>query len=1060
MRSGAGSAAVATTGVASTSGDARLPQWHQPQKDQTHGTKSLQTQQTQYSHSQSPSRKQQQSASSDSGDGDDGDERSDVDDDHDGAGSRTGKRKRLISVSCELCKQRKVKCDRGQPACGWCTRNGAACEYKERKKPGLRAGYGRELEARLDKLEAVLRRHSEVLHITFDAAGQPVGPPAIKAPPPNLPNLVALNNGQSGSVHSTRTGTEDRSAPQDHAMTSAMFGRVDTAQTPQAEAALFLQKPSTFSFSSGPGPAPTGGAPAIPGRHGSVNGSDIGMVSPSAINGSGGNGAAYGPGSGPISGISPSHHAQSSPLPTPTTRDYFGASARQGVAGSGTVTSSPLTNMAAGSKSLLGSDQDLPPYDLSYALVDLYFKHINTWCPLLQRIPTIEALFGAGMTDETNNILLHAIVATTLRFSTDARLTEEKRQRYYNISKNRVLLYGMQNMSVKALQAMVILALDFCGSSNGPPSWNMMALITRAVVQLGLAVEATANAAPVPLAPSYASVCTFRAIILPAPKDFAEEELRRRLFWVVYLLDRYATMTSASDFTLDDRDIDRSLPCRDDLWTRNQKVETRLLLTDHLRGSINEGPGSLGANGFEPEAGGPSGFNGKPENLGAFSYYMEILGILTKIHHFLKQPVDISSLTDVEQWQMRYRELDQTLNSWKAGLPSEYGNMAKLFQPNGAKAVTCGWIMLHMTYRTATIRLHASSAYPTTRSPIFAPSYSASQRCQSAVENMAQLCEFAVANNLLSKLGPPFAFSLWVAARLYLVHGSTVEHKLNARVYFLVDTLRAMGRYWPVAGRYCALLQRVLDECGDSERQGDQDHAPPQSPPPLTTIQVLAHMRRTAFDLDLLLNSQQPPHGASGHGFFGGPSLGHYAHDNRESSLGRPGAAMISHTMSRLPGHAPAQAQTPQPKELDYLEVFDFFNVPRLPFGFLTDSGSGSGSGNRMPMVSGMNNGPPGSLRHHAAGDATDSGSGAAGNSRGDAADSGTSASISHRIASSQGGHNGGGDVTENAVAATANANGDMSFGNDFNMTDFVIDANRDWLYKQDRSGKFTMDKF
>jgi len=28
-------------------------------------------------------------------------------------------------------------------------RNGHICEYRERKKPGLRAGYGRELEARL-----------------------------------------------------------------------------------------------------------------------------------------------------------------------------------------------------------------------------------------------------------------------------------------------------------------------------------------------------------------------------------------------------------------------------------------------------------------------------------------------------------------------------------------------------------------------------------------------------------------------------------------------------------------------------------------------------------------------------------------------------------------------------------------------------------------------------------------------------------------------------------------------------------------------------------------------
>jgi hypothetical protein len=52
------------------------------------------------------------------------------DDDHDGwsagdastgdeaARSQSGKRKReKLSVSCETCKQRKVKCDRGHPAC-------------------------------------------------------------------------------------------------------------------------------------------------------------------------------------------------------------------------------------------------------------------------------------------------------------------------------------------------------------------------------------------------------------------------------------------------------------------------------------------------------------------------------------------------------------------------------------------------------------------------------------------------------------------------------------------------------------------------------------------------------------------------------------------------------------------------------------------------------------------------------------------------------------------------------------------------------------------------------
>jgi hypothetical protein len=72
-------------------------------------------------------------------------------------GSRKRRRTtRPLSVSCETCKQRKVKCDRGEPSCGWCMKNSQRCEYKERKKPGLRAGYGRELEAKLAEQAAMI----------------------------------------------------------------------------------------------------------------------------------------------------------------------------------------------------------------------------------------------------------------------------------------------------------------------------------------------------------------------------------------------------------------------------------------------------------------------------------------------------------------------------------------------------------------------------------------------------------------------------------------------------------------------------------------------------------------------------------------------------------------------------------------------------------------------------------------------------------------------------------------------------------------------------------------
>ncbi|KND88888.1 putative transcriptional regulatory protein [Tolypocladium ophioglossoides CBS 100239] len=769
------------------------------------------------------------------------------DDDHDNDGAeRSGKRRRLVSVSyvpllppaalCRLglrsdcpavpmspprppstCPCCFVKCDRGQPSCSWCTRNGAVCEYKERKRPGLRAGFGKELQERMDRLEAILKSHSDIIQASIISNPQTsLSVASIRNSNPSLPS--------------------DHGTPRDpHHIYTARPSEPVT--TPQADNALYLQKQASFTPNS-QGAANFGVPPTPP--------------VPDAFR--------------------PQLHMANVPasvqLPpiqsTPHGQDYCGP-------GQPSIHSS--NDAQAAGEEPVDPYKDMPQYDLLYALVDLYFKHINTWCPILHRKKTLDAMFGPVILGEPDKIILHAIVATTMRYCTDPRLTNERREQYHQMSKERVLLYGMENSTVKSLQALVILALDLCGSSNGPPGWNIMALITRSVVQLGLAVESNSFS----VSPRYKSIYTLRAMVLPEPKDFVEEESRRRLFWMIYLLDRYATIATAFEFALSDKEIDRTLPCRDDLWMQNQKVETRWFKTRAYHG-----------------ADGPEHEVSKPENLGAFAYYIEVLGILSKIHQFLKQPVDISALSDVEQWQSRYKELDNLLTNWFFNLPVEFGSMAKLFHPAASRTPNCPLVMLHATYHTAVIRLHSSAAYPTTRSPIFQPSYSAVQRCHSAVESIASIGRFVVESSLLPKLGPPFAFTLWVCARLLLVHGSTVEHKLSPQIEVFVKTLEDMGRYWPVAARYCRLLQRVLEEHAESQQRGS-DVTP-------SCVRILADMRRTAFDLDFLI-SRQPRQAAP---------------------------RQATPNLNQLPNVTPTR--TPAPNELEYLDVFDFFNVPRLSF--------------------------------------------------------------------------------------------------------------------------------
>jgi hypothetical protein len=516
---------------------------------------------------------------------------------------------------------------------------------------------------------------------------------------------------------------------------------------------------------------------------------------------------------------------------------------------------------------------ELPVHDILFQLVKLFFEHIHPWCPILHRDTTMEALFSSkDRLGEEDRILLHAIVASTLRYLTDTRLDETKKKHYHDLSKNKVLLYGMDNLSVRSLQALVILALDLIGSSSWSPGWNIMALITRAVVQLGLASESASL-----LAPKFESIYTERAMAPTEPKDFVEEESRRRLFWMVYLLDRYGTVSTAFDFALSDKDIVRTLPCRDHFWSRNEKIETPWFKSgDRDAGSVDVKPGS-----------------GR-ENLGAFAHYISVLGILSKIHEFLKQRVDITAQADVDRWAHRYKELDDMLARWEKALPVEYGKITIHSIQTANKPAIPMWVMLRATYHTAVIRLHSLAAYPPTKSAIFQTSVRAIRRCQDAAQAIERLTETVKNHKLLNKLGPTFAFTLWVTARLLLVHGSTVRQKLPPELTFFVETLREMGGHWPVAGRYSDTLQRVLDDLNQAGREGGGELP--------NSAKHLANMRHTAFDLDWLISQQ--------------PQQTHYPPSRMQTPARQPGHAdLVAHDTFAFfswPRPAPGEHLAPQ----------------------------------------------------------------------------------------------------------------------------------------------------
>ena len=435
---------------------------------------------------------------------------------------------------------------------------------------------------------------------------------------------------------------------------------------------------------------------------------------------------------------------------------------------------------------------DLPPQDVIYTLVDLYFKHCNTWCPILDRKTTFGIFFGSTSMNEADRVLLHAIVATTLRFLRDPRLSHEAKVHYHAVSRRTVQLYAMDNVSVEALKALVILCLDELGTSNGPRGWNMLSMLAQNVRQLRLHEETRIflSAGPEHM-PTTGSV---RRLIAGKPESWIEDEGRRRICWMVYLLDRYATIsTNDFDFMLDEKLMHRLLPCSYDNFSRNVPVETQSMSVSSSRQGGQEATYVVK----------------KPENLGSFSYHCEILRLLSRIHTFVRAPVDITSAQDMTNWRNTYRSLDTSLDTWLQGLPSEYSKISSLCHSDPASRVA-NWFMLHSAYVVAVVRLHSAAAYPTTQSHLFAPSHYAVQRCLSAVQSLGDIARDVYEANGLDLLGPPFAFSLWVAARLLLVHAATVGCQVDPKIEFLIETLNHVGQYWELANNYAKVLSRIV----------------------------------------------------------------------------------------------------------------------------------------------------------------------------------------------------------------------------------------------------------
>ena len=429
----------------------------------------------------------------------------------------------------------------------------------------------------------------------------------------------------------------------------------------------------------------------------------------------------------------------------------------------------------------------LPPYHQLAALVDLYFEHVNSWQPLLEQKSILELLRNPLELSEPDQVLLHALVLSGSRYSTDRNTI---RQQYHESSRQRIRLYVLEHSNIRGLQALAILTVEVLGDAHTVEAMNLLALLAQNFSHLGLGVERRFDLGLSIDAPAGLT----QGSMIPHPTSWLQEEEARRLFWAVYNIDRYTNTSTSSNFIINEREVNRPLPCRYVLWVAGEQVDTRWYRTDR--------PFEMTAN--------------VPENLGSFSYLCEVTRIMTRIHEFVKQPLDFYSSSEIDRWKASYTELDRQLSSWLRSLPDEYAQISESSHSD-MRTRASNWITLQSGFILASIRLHSIAGYPPMTSELFQASHSAMCKCITAVTSMVRTAQDVVSAGMLQRLGPPFAGALWVTARLLLVHATVPEHDLDPSIYFFISTLEKLGDHWPVAKVFANRLGCMLSHVHTNE---------------------------------------------------------------------------------------------------------------------------------------------------------------------------------------------------------------------------------------------------
>ncbi|KAJ4264420.1 hypothetical protein NW762_005620 [Fusarium torreyae] len=468
------------------------------------------------------------------------------------------------------------------------------------------------------------------------------------------------------------------------------------------------------------------------------------------------------------------------------------------------------------SRRAASSDHTDIVHDLFDELVEAYFDHVQPWIPMINMRGFKERV--QEDTEQRMTIVLQAMAVAALRhvqrngqpLEADFAKSETSRLRRC------VMLGAMDGLSVENLQALIMIAFTDIGDGNLSRAWPIIGSLTRTVEYMGLSVEAEDCPNRPAVLPDDSS--------LPPPLEWTEEEERRRVFWNIFILDRFSSVVKGWNTSLTAADVYRRLPICGGNWFHAEPAITPYFgIWDHSRAKMGNSitflPGhypspshSAGGEATDAEAPKPpsshaahhdSNSSVDMSKVGAFAYYVESIESLSQITtYFLQAKIDFTNRLEVSLWLTRFKELDLRLVHWKMYLPQQWKDsgisreiMPGVMDPNMTAA--------NATHNTSLILLHQRIAYPDVElNGIRLPSLCSADTCYNAAMETANITtRYLEGSSSTLPVSPQLGICAFVSGRVLLVHCRYYKTELADEFGILVKNLKLMSYRWAGHGK-------------------------------------------------------------------------------------------------------------------------------------------------------------------------------------------------------------------------------------------------------------------